>query len=283
MAVVFLITASPRLGLIITGSLLLTVYFLLALIPLVGLQFNNVVVIYLITSIGLSVLYSAQISHTFLLVVVDSRLTPEKKRNVKARVSLARSSSSVLHSAIVTLLAISILGIGHKSYFFEVFVKLWLGIVFFGLLNAFFFVPVILSRMGPTPDSETKERQRRESLIKHMSSMNANQLSAMISQYDLDVPKRNPEGLDGDKLAASDMVYPLEAYVHKEHRESQVDVEMQEGTARIKEASPHAEESKRSDYEEGTQRMGPTDLLTPPHLMDPFDENHDELEERFGP
>jgi hypothetical protein len=56
---VFLITAGPRLGAIITATVLLTVYFLLAWVKLVGLQFNNVVVIYLITSIGLSVLYSA--------------------------------------------------------------------------------------------------------------------------------------------------------------------------------------------------------------------------------
>ena len=72
--VVFLITGAPRLALIVTFSIILTNFFLLALIPLVGLNFNNVVVVYLITSIGLSVLYSAQISHTFLLVHVDSRM-----------------------------------------------------------------------------------------------------------------------------------------------------------------------------------------------------------------
>ena len=149
--VVFLITGGPRLGAIITGSVLLSVYFLLALIPLVSLQFNNVAVIYLITSIGLSVLYSAQISHSYLVVSVDSRLEISKQRNVKARVALARTGSSVLHSAIVTSIAITILGIGTSSYFFEVFFKLWLGIVIFGLLNSFFFVPVILSLIGPTP------------------------------------------------------------------------------------------------------------------------------------
>lgn len=57
--VVFLITGGPRLGLIIACSVMLTNFFLLAIIPLVSLQFNNVVVVYFITSIGLSVLYSA--------------------------------------------------------------------------------------------------------------------------------------------------------------------------------------------------------------------------------
>lgn len=73
--VFFLITGGPRLGIIVTFSIVLTNYFLLALIPVVGLNFNNVVMTYLITSIGLSVLYSAQISHTFLLLPVDNRLS----------------------------------------------------------------------------------------------------------------------------------------------------------------------------------------------------------------
>lgn len=57
--VVFLITGFPRIGLVVTLAVILTNYFLLALIPVVGLHFNDVVVGYLISSIGLSVLYSA--------------------------------------------------------------------------------------------------------------------------------------------------------------------------------------------------------------------------------
>ena len=72
--VVFLITGAPRLAAIIGFTTILTNYFLLGLIPLVGLTFNNVVSVYLITSIGLSVLYSVQVSHTFLLVQADKRM-----------------------------------------------------------------------------------------------------------------------------------------------------------------------------------------------------------------
>ena len=172
--VVFLITGGPRLALIVTVSVILTNYFLLALIPLVGLHFNNVVVVYFISSIGLSVLYSAQFAHTFLIVPVDPRLEPQKQRNVKSRVAMSRMASSVLHSAIITLIAVVIVAIGHKSYFFDVFTKLWLGIICFGLINAFFFVPVILTQMGPTPDHDLQDKQRRESIKLHMSSLNAN-------------------------------------------------------------------------------------------------------------
>jgi len=53
-----------------------------------------------------------------------------------------------------------------------VFTKLWIGIIIFGLLNAFFFVPVILSLVGPTPDNDDKVKERKQSLLKHMASMN---------------------------------------------------------------------------------------------------------------
>ena len=176
--VVFLITGGPRLGLIVTFSIILTNYFLLALIPLANLTFNNVVVVYLITSMGLSVLYSAQITHTFLIIRVDSRLDPWKQRNIKAQIAMSRMASSVFHSAIATLIAIIILSIGHQSYYFEVFTKLWFGIVIFGLLNAFFFAPAILSLIGPTPDHDQRDKQRLKGILQNLSSMNESQLKA---------------------------------------------------------------------------------------------------------
>ena len=72
--VVFLITGAPRLALIVALSTLMINYFLLALIPMTGLTFNNVVGVYLISSLAISVLYSGAYSHTFLLVQADNRL-----------------------------------------------------------------------------------------------------------------------------------------------------------------------------------------------------------------
>ena len=58
---------------------------------------------------------------------------------------------------------------------------MWLGIVIFSLLNAFILVPVILSMIGPTPDEDKKEMARKKQILKHMQSLNANQLSALLS------------------------------------------------------------------------------------------------------
>lgn len=66
--VVFLITGSRRTSAIVLISVAQTDFFLVAMIPLVGLQFNNVVVVYIIASLGFSVLYAVQVTHTFLLI-----------------------------------------------------------------------------------------------------------------------------------------------------------------------------------------------------------------------
>ena len=76
--VVTLITGSPRISMLTVLPVLLTDLFLLALMPLVNIDFNNVVVVYLIISLGLSVLYSGHISHTFLLVAAPNTLEPYK-------------------------------------------------------------------------------------------------------------------------------------------------------------------------------------------------------------
>ena len=59
--------------------------------------------------------------------------------------------SSVFHGGFSTFLAIAALG-PSRSYIFEVFFKCWFSIIFFGMANGFFLLPVILSYMGPTDD-----------------------------------------------------------------------------------------------------------------------------------
>lgn len=55
---------------------------------------------------------------------------------------------SVFHGAFSTFLAIIVLS-GSKSYIFQVFFKMWFGIIIFGVGNGFILLPVILSLFGP--------------------------------------------------------------------------------------------------------------------------------------
>jgi len=247
--VVIIITGEYRLGLIVTGSVILTNYFLVALIPLLGLTFNNVVVVYLITSIGLSVVYSTQISHTFLLVQIDNRIESKKQKNIRARVALSRMVMSVLHSAVINLIAVTILSIGHKSYFFSVLTKLWLSIALISLFNAFFFLPVVLSFVGPTPDHEEKDRERAVGIRRSLKWFNSDQLIALQNQHGslgsiLDVPvgieqsggptdinPNSSRNLLSAKAGESDLILVFNHndpvnYSSKEIRDDEVDVEM---------------------------------------------------------
>jgi len=76
--VVLLITGSIRMTSLVIFSVLLTDLFLAALIPLWDLTFNNIVVVQLVASIGLSVLYTVHISYTFLTVEAPPEITKKQ-------------------------------------------------------------------------------------------------------------------------------------------------------------------------------------------------------------
>ena len=109
--VVLLITGSVRISGVTVISVLLVDLFLIALIPLTNLTFNNLIVVHLIASLGLSVLYSAHISHTFLLVEAPMEFDQRDERLWKTKVALSRMGSSVLHGSIATLIAVIIVGV----------------------------------------------------------------------------------------------------------------------------------------------------------------------------
>ena len=106
-----IITGSLFVSGLVVFSVLIVNLFLAALIPVWGLTFNNIVVVHLIASIGISVLYSAHITHTYLLVEPPEGLIKSKQRIWKTRVALGQIGSSVLHGSISTLLAIMIVGL----------------------------------------------------------------------------------------------------------------------------------------------------------------------------
>ena len=60
--------------------------------------------------------------------------------------------SSMLHGIVAATIAVIIAGSRQESYFFVVFFKMWTGIIIFGGANAFIFIPITLSIIGPTPD-----------------------------------------------------------------------------------------------------------------------------------
>ena len=65
--------------------------------------------------------------------------------------------SSVFHGALALFLAISALSYS-KSYIYTVFYKTWSGIIVFGMINGFIFLPVVLAWFGPV--DKVKHRKK---------------------------------------------------------------------------------------------------------------------------
>ena len=55
--------------------------------------------------------------------------------------------SSVFHGGFSTFVSLSVLA-PTKTYIFQVFYKMWFGIILFGMANGFLLLPVILSFVG---------------------------------------------------------------------------------------------------------------------------------------
>ena len=150
--VILIITASIQATLLVAFCVLLVDMFLSALIFYWGLTFNPLVVINIVIAIGLSVDYSAHISHSYLVTQAPQTKAYESKEKIrvyKAQQALSKMGSSVFHGGFSTFLAIVTLA-PSKTYIFLVFFRLWFGIIIFGMANGFMLLPVILSFIGQT-------------------------------------------------------------------------------------------------------------------------------------
>lgn len=127
---------------------------LVALIWYWGLELNFITMVNLILALGLAVDYSAHIAHGYNQSKADSSCTTDHQRRVsKVRKAFAVIGTSVFHGAFSTFLAIVTIS-ASSSYVFRAFFRQWFGIIVFGMLHAFFLLPVLLSIMGPLRSSD---------------------------------------------------------------------------------------------------------------------------------
>ena len=148
------VTANLTVTLFILFCVALVDLFLFALLAFWNVTLNSVTVVNIVIAIGLAVDYSAHIGHTYLTIDPPetkedgSCLTNHEKRLFKAKGALSSMGASVFHGAFSTFLAIVVLA-PSNSYIFEVFFKMWFGIIIFGVANGFILLPVMLALCGP--------------------------------------------------------------------------------------------------------------------------------------
>ena len=126
---------------------------LVALIWYWGLELNFISMINIILALGLAVDYSAHLAHAYNFSEPESDCKTDRERRVsKVKGAFTKIGTSVFHGAFSTFLAIVTIS-ASSSYIFRAFFKQWFGITMFGMLHAFFLLPVLLSLMGPLKKS----------------------------------------------------------------------------------------------------------------------------------
>jgi predicted RND superfamily exporter protein len=113
---------------------------LLGFMHWIGDYMNMVTAINLVLAIGLCVDYSAHVCHSFIAA--------QGTRDERARHALKTIGVPVFNGGLTTLLATFVLSVA-SSYVFQVFFRMFLLIVIFGLYFGMVVLPVILSLVGP--------------------------------------------------------------------------------------------------------------------------------------
>eukprot|EP00892_Ulva_mutabilis_P004763 jgi/Ulvmu1/2659/UM014_0114.1 len=137
-----LLLISPRAVLIVVLCIATVDLFLFAEMWLFDIRLNTVSVVNLTMAIGLSVDYSLHIMHTFL--------HKGGTQEARAKASMLEIGAAVLLGATSTLLGVVILA-GSSSEIIRTFFKLLMGTVIFGAFVGMFFLPALLSLIGPGP------------------------------------------------------------------------------------------------------------------------------------
>lgn len=157
--IVLTITGSLLGSLYVIFAVALVIYFLLGLISFWDCELNSISFVNTVIAIGLAVDYSAHIMHAYLSTDnADPTGVEKNPRIYKAKRAIATIGASVFHGAFSTFLAILAIS-PSKSYIFEVFFKLWFGIIIFGMGSGFILLPVLLSFIGPVGVDKPKSEE----------------------------------------------------------------------------------------------------------------------------
>lgn len=168
---VFLI--HPAISVFVAICLVMIDFDLLALMVVWDVQLNAVSASCLVLAVGLAVDAIAHVSHAF----VSSHGT----RDEKLWKSLSLMGSSVLNGTLTTFIGVMVLSFG-QSKLFQIFFRMFTGILILSLSHGLIFLPVLMSLIGPT--SDPPEDVDDDDLQRSMAEIPASLLTRSITQED---------------------------------------------------------------------------------------------------
>ena len=115
---------------------------LLGFMHMWSLSLSSITMIEVIMCVGFCVDFSAHLTHSFIATVGKG------SRNERAYRSCIHTGLPILNSALSTIIGVCVLGFS-QSYIYLTFFKTLILIMSLGLFNSMFFLPVLLSMIGP--------------------------------------------------------------------------------------------------------------------------------------
>jgi predicted RND superfamily exporter protein len=132
-----------------------------------GLTLSSITMIELIMSVGFCVDFSAHITHAFIASVGKG------DRNHRAYKACMHIGLPIFNSAFSTIVGIFLLGFC-KSYIFMTFFKTMVILMTLGVINSLFFLPVLLSLIGPYWPRHKDFKTKINNAIQNHSSFDEN-------------------------------------------------------------------------------------------------------------
>ena len=136
---IFLMIPRPRIAIFVAIAIIMSIVDVVGLLHFWDVQINGVSTIYILVSVGLAVDYSAHIAHMFK----ESRGS-SKERAVEA---MARIGPSVFNAVISTFLAVLVMA-WSKSFIFQIFFKALFLVTVIAGAHGLWLLPVLLSIFG---------------------------------------------------------------------------------------------------------------------------------------
>ncbi|KAK3605252.1 hypothetical protein CHS0354_037652 [Potamilus streckersoni] len=162
--IVFFVTVlfmpHPLLLIYVTITVVMIMIGILGFLPFLGLTLSTITMIHIIMSVGFSVDYAAHICHGFMI-------SDGNTRNERVKEAVMRSGAPIFHGAASSFIGIITL-VAATSYIFRSFFGVMVLVIAFGLAHAIFFLPVVLSLIGPHKNKRDNTRTE---------SINSNNLS----------------------------------------------------------------------------------------------------------
>ena len=136
--------------------------------------------IHILMSIGFSVDFSAHICAAYLM-------SDRPLRQDRARYALVHASGPIFNGGMSSLVGVSML-LFSESYFFRTFFKIMSMVITAGAINSVFFMPIVLSYIGP--ESPDLPKQPRRSMVAKLAAINERE-------------REHPEGAGDQNVSAS--------------------------------------------------------------------------------